>query len=317
MGGKIPAGNAPINGARLSRFVRPDDEDWARTWTKQIASRSLHPFKSIFVETVLGTTHVLQTQERTGCTEMICVPGWGTNSAFWVVARNLEGLAKVARLSIVDVPGQPGMSTGWSPPIGGDGYGRWLRDVADGLGLRTVSLMGTSFGAYIVLLGERSLRDRVSHLVICAPAGIVRPCPGLRTLWTMASLRIHPTRSRADAFIRQILGPNQTLPADAHSEIVEAVIRFGRGFKIAGSLPPVLRDGVLREVAADMMLIVGEDDPLFSASGISERAGRLFPNLRCTETLPAHGHGLEFSPVVMNLAAEFLTDTPRSVDASM
>ncbi len=106
------------------------------------------------------------------------------------------------------------------------------------------------------------------------------------------------------------------MPSDISSEIVEALYRFGRGFRIAGSLPPVFSDAVLRGVEADTLLIVGEDDALFSPSGIVKRAEHLIPNLRCAETMPAHGHSLELSPVTMDRAAKFLSDTASFIDTS-
>ena len=37
------------------------------------------------------------------------------------------------RLDLVDVPGQPGLSTGWAPPFTGDGYDLWIEQLVDGL----------------------------------------------------------------------------------------------------------------------------------------------------------------------------------------
>jgi pimeloyl-ACP methyl ester carboxylesterase len=67
---------------------------------------------------------------------------------------------------------------------------------------------------------------------------------------------------------------------------------------------------MLRASKAPAMIIVGESDPIFSARRTLERARRLMPNLEATESMAGHGHGLEVSGPVMELAATFIGAGP-------
>jgi len=145
------------------------------------------PHSTDVIETSLGPTHVVAAGDGP---PVLVVPG--TNFCAAVDLEVLEPLTRIATIHAIDLPGQPGLSADVRPR-GRHPYGPWVREVVRALGLRRPLLVGTSFGAHVVLQGSM-LRgqepDEVRGMVLVSPAGPIRlrvPLPVLRR--TFAWLR--------------------------------------------------------------------------------------------------------------------------------
>jgi pimeloyl-ACP methyl ester carboxylesterase len=299
-----------VRGARRSGFRTAATEAWAKAWIARMAERSTPPLESTWVETSLGRTHVVRSPDPGTGRDVVCFPGFGTNSGWWCVAGNLTPLTQVARVWIVDVPGQPGLSAGWAPPFTRDGYDLWIEQLVDGLGLDSVSLMGVSLGGLLAVRGSVRLGSRAERMVLLAPGGFVRPWVGLAGMAVLLRHYLNATPQTTKQFVREcVLGPQQLEP-EPLAELEDALFRFGTGFSNRSRIPPLLANGMLRASKAHAMIIVGESDPIFSARRTLERARRLMPNLEATESMAGHGHGLEVSGPVMELAATFIGAGP-------
>ena len=168
----------PVRGARRSAFLTSEAEVRTREWVLRVANRSNPLLESVVVETSLGPTHLLKSPETDSGRDVVCFPGWGTNGAFWCVTGGLAPLADVRRVWIADVPGQPGLSAGWAPTYGPDGYACWIEEVLDRLALTTTALMGASLGGLLAVQGAARLGARVDKVVLLRPTPSSR-FPGL------------------------------------------------------------------------------------------------------------------------------------------
>jgi pimeloyl-ACP methyl ester carboxylesterase len=299
-----PQGTGPCAGR--SGFRTRQAESWAREWIVKIASRSRPQLASRFVDTRLGVTHVLQTPGSSSGRDVVCLPPWGIPGAFWALSGGLAHLAEVGRIHLVDLPGQPGLSTGCALSYSGTSSAAWAEDLIDGLGLGQVDLMGVSAGGLIAVRVANHLRERVGRLVLCGPAGFVLPLPGPRPLMALSTYALAPTRDRCARFYRTcVLGP-QRMPLDTESEAAEAFYRFSTGFANRSRPLLLLRDRHLREVPHETQLLLGDGDPVFSARRTLARARRLLPGLTEWSVLPSTGHALELSVDVMRAAGQFL-----------
>jgi len=309
----VTSGSPDAAGTLRSRFRSERAESWTREWISGVASGASPPLSSRFVETRLGTTHVLQSPEQPSASQIVCFPGWGLPGAFWAVAPGLEALAAAGRVHIVDLPGQPGLSSGETLRYSAEGMQGWGRDLLDGLGLRRAHLMGVSVGALVALGLASRLPETVDRLALCAPAGFVLPLLGPRRLYAMTTYLMHPSRDRCSRFYRRcVLGPRQSLEPGVGPEVDEAFFRLVTGFSNR-SVPPVwMPDRELGEVGQDTLVLLGETDPVFSPIGTARRARKLLRGLSAVRILEGHGHALELSPVVKRVAGQFLSGAAAS-----
>ena len=152
--------------------ARQDVEDWIGL----VSARSRVCYQSKTLNTSHGLTHVLDSGEAEK-PAMIFLPGWGTCGAFWDLNNTLHPLAEEFRLILVDLPGQPGLSTERPLSTKGPEMTEWLSQVLDELRLSRAHFAGCSFGGFVLLQVAPNLKYRMESLTLAAPAGLamVRP----------------------------------------------------------------------------------------------------------------------------------------------
>jgi len=260
------------------------------------------------IETSLGRTHLLRGPEADSGRDVIALPGFGTNSGFWCLAGNIESVARARTVWIADVPGHPGLSAGWAPSFGKDGYARWVEEVLDALALERCALMGASLGGMISVLAGARLGDRIDRIALLAPAGFVLPVPPVRHVSTFLRFRYQTTRSAIAEFYRHlVLGPRQVVDPEVLEEIHDFFERGAGGFANQSRLPLWVPDRTFRRITAEVALIVGQDDPVFSPGLSRRRAARVIPRLEVSERIDGEGHGLELSHRAMEIVGRFLS----------
>jgi pimeloyl-ACP methyl ester carboxylesterase len=115
---------------------------------------------------------------------MVCLPGYGAGAAFFY--RNLQGLSQHAQVHLVDPLGT-GLSA--RPDFTCRNRAdteRWFIDSLEGWrkaqGLERMVLVGHSLGGYLSTAYALQHPERVQHLILVCPAGVVR-----------SALSLHPS----------------------------------------------------------------------------------------------------------------------------
>ncbi|MGW1143971.1 alpha/beta fold hydrolase [Streptomyces sp. NPDC002454] len=162
-------------------------------------------------------------QERTtvtarGVPTHLVLGGDGARTVVFVPGTNLNAAASLPlatalvaaghRVLLVDVPGQPGLSSGERAPSRGRlaWYGAWLDEVLDSVPSGPVVVLGHSLGAAIALSAGSS---RISRLVLVSPAGLT----GLRltpsVLAASAAWLLRPAPTHSARLLRTMLSPGR------------------------------------------------------------------------------------------------------------
>ena len=194
-------------------------------------------------------------------------------------------LAGSFRLHAPDIVGQPGRSAQTRPKARGDGHGRWLGEVLDGLGLRRVPLVGISYGAGVILRLAGLAPERVARAVLVSPAGIATGSvwPMLKEVaLPMLLYRAAPNGERLLRAARPIL----TEPEEIQVRQLGLVYRH---VKLDRELPRAATREELSAYDSPTLLFAAEDDLFFPAAEVVPRAREIIPNLE-TETLSGSRH---------------------------
>ncbi|NEC11521.1 alpha/beta hydrolase [Streptomyces sp. SID8014] len=140
-----------------------------------------------------------------GATTVVFVPGTNFNAAASLPLATAL-VATGYRVLLVDVPGQPGLSSGERGLSGGrlSWYGAWLSEVTEKISSEPVAVMGHSFGAAIALSSDS---PRINRLVLVSPGGLtrLRLTPTVLAASTAWFLRPAPTHSAR--LLRAMLAP--------------------------------------------------------------------------------------------------------------
>ncbi|MDH4277333.1 MAG: alpha/beta hydrolase, partial [Acidimicrobiia bacterium] len=130
------------------------------------------PHERVILDSPLGATHVTSTGD--GEQTLVWLPGTNFNAAVHAdLARRLVDDGRF-RLHMVDLPGQPGLSSPQS--LGRDRmvrYGDWLPNVLTGIDdPGPITLVGHSLGAAVVLASTPT--NRADRAVLLSPAGLAK-----------------------------------------------------------------------------------------------------------------------------------------------
>lgn len=240
-------------------------------------------YESRMVPTRFGDTHVLVTGPR-DAPPVVIVHGAYENAPanlFRFIA-----LAGECRVYALDTVGQSVRSAQTQLSTRDNSYGEWVIDAMDGLGLKTASFIGSSFGAGIVLRAATIAPERIEKIALVVPSGIAngplfRMARELFIPWIAYYLFGGKTR------LLRATAPMMSEPDEEFLTFVDAFLRNTR-FKPAG--PRLTSKEDLAGLKAPVLIFVTDDDVFFPADRVSRRAGEIVPNLVAIERL--HGKHL-------------------------
>lgn len=240
------------------------------------------PLESVIVDAEAGRTHALVTGPE-HAPPLILVHGMSSHSLFMV---DLCGapLGDRHRCFFVDVPGNPGRSEGPLPHFNDGSFGRWMREVFDGIGVERAGVVGVSMGGLAALWACAELGERVSRAAFIVPSGFVEIRPSWRLLRMIARQLIlmrWPSASNARRFIAQSMRPDAIID-DRMIEAMELIFSSLR--------PPTLSDEAImpKPVAAESLtgfrgptlVVAGSEDVFFPGREVIARAKELFDEPR-------------------------------------
>ncbi|GLX38225.1 hypothetical protein Sros01_42980 [Streptomyces roseochromogenus] len=130
------------------------------------------------------------------------------------------------RALLLDVPGQPGPSSGGRGLSGGrvPWYGAWLSEVIERIPSEPVMVMGHSFGAAIAL---SSGSPRIERPVLVSPGGLTRLRLTLTVLAASAAWFLWPAPTHSARLLRAMLAPGHS-PREELVDWMTPVTRHSR-----------------------------------------------------------------------------------------
>ena len=217
----------------------------------------------------------------------------GAHSTALAFTTNIEVLSKNYRVYAVDNIADYGRSVPIRTPATGPEFVDWLDEVIDALAFSDpINLGGLSFGGWITSLYTLDHPERVSKLVLLAPAATIQP---FRILFLLRGIfSTLPFRWGTKLLMYYLLGdakkdPEQRKFAD---DAIEAMTLAKQSYKLQTSIvqPTVLSDEQLEQLSATPTLIlIGEREKLYSAKKAQLRLQQLATHIQI-EIIPNAGH---------------------------
>jgi pimeloyl-ACP methyl ester carboxylesterase len=257
------------------------------------AARWPAPSETLFVDTTWGATFVRISGSADG-PPLVLLPGAGATSLMF--APNVAGWAERFRVYAVDNVYDFGRSVYVRDLKSPDDYVDWLDQVLDGLGLRErVNLLGLSYGGWIA--SQYGLRhpERLSRLVLVAPAATVAQLSPDFVKRGLMCVIPHPYFIKS--MVRwSIAGatkgtPEQRRLAEEAAENAWIGLRCLRPRKMVD--PTILSDEQWRSYRVPVLFLVGENEVIYevSARQAVARLEHAAPQIE-TEVFPRCGHDI-------------------------
>ncbi|MFI0817184.1 alpha/beta fold hydrolase [Streptomyces sp. NPDC021098] len=234
--------------------------------------------------TRVGRTHVATTGEDAGPQQstprVVVVPGTNFNAATSLPL--VTALAARWPICVVDVPGQPGLSTGDRPgrhrlPR----YGQWLQEVLDEISPGPTVLVGHSLGGAIAMACDV---PQLIGRVVVSPAGLTRLKVTGRVLAASLPWLARPTEARSAALLRQMHGAGRQPSA----ELVSWMTLLARSCRSSLAPAPLSARVLARAQRVTNVVATGEHDVFLPPSRLAPPASRHLGVV--VKSVPGAGH---------------------------
>lgn len=270
-------------------------------WCRDQLERTLPSADRQIVDTALGPTHLTTTGSGP---RVVFLPG--TNFGAATSTPLISAMASTFRVTAVDLPGQPGLSSGQR--IRDDlvvRHREWLTQVCAAIGDSSVLLVGESLGAAVALCAESG--SPIGGLVAVVPAGLVSARLDVGILMASVPWLLRPARARADRLLSMMDGG-----AAVHDreQLVEWMAMVPRHLRTSLAPAPLPNQVLTRWQNTPCRVVLGEHDRFFPAARLVPPAQRLLG----AETAVVTGAGHLLTHTAPHAVAEVLTDLNRVID---
>jgi pimeloyl-ACP methyl ester carboxylesterase len=231
-------------------YKSPDGQRAVRQWCTEALARADFPITTATVDT--GAGRVALTSAGTGPPRVVLVPGTGSNAA--VALPWLKALSARWPTTVVDLPGQPGLSDPRRPRQARLAwYGRALDEILAAMDADGVVLVGNSLGAAVALAAGS---PRIGARALVSPAGFIRL--GVDPELALASARwlLRPTAGHTRRMLRLFVAPG----ADPPEIEVEWMALMATCCRTTLAPPPLPAAVLARRAERPCVVGVGEHD---------------------------------------------------------
>ncbi|MEV1293188.1 alpha/beta hydrolase [Pseudonocardia sp. NPDC049635] len=262
-------------------------------WCRRELDRALPGAQRRTLETCLGPTHLTTAGSGPG---VVLLPGTNFGAATSIPL--ISALSRSFRVTAVDTPGQPGLSSGRRPV---DDlitqHQHWFTQVLRGIGPDTgpLLLIGESLGAVAALCADPA--PQIRGLLLVAPAGLIEARVDLVTLRATLPWLLRPTPRRAARLLATMAGGAPIADHDRLVEWMAMVPEHARSSLAPAPLPNVT---ISAWQHTPCRVVVGEHDRFFPPPRLAEVARTALH--AGTRVVPDAGH------LVAHTAPEVIVD---------
>ncbi len=280
------AATNPVRGELMPTFNLIDDQQkFLSLYQKELGSWSVQT-EERDVETEFGKTHVILFGNPQG-KPLVLLHWFYSNSTEWKYMAPF--LQEHYRVYAIDIIGDMGKSYAYNPPKSETEVSQWFNQVLDGLSLNRVSICGHSNGGFQAMLIAQQNTDKIDKLILLAPASGFKPF-SLKFYLSSFGTAIFPS----DAILKSFRNTGTLKPNQWSKEMTEML---ALSFTVAANqlrvYPREFNDDELKAIKAPTLLILGNEEMIYSPEEAAERASGLLLNSKVI-ILPDCGHAIPF-----------------------
>jgi len=260
------------------------------------------PYRTRFVETAFGRTHVVESGRPDG-DPIVLVHAASLSAVQWHL--QAAELGANDRLLALDILGDIGLSEQAAPMRTRGEAAAWLAATLDGLEIQAATFIGSSFGGFLSANLAVLRPGRVRSLALLAPAATLKP-------FTILSNLIIRTGSLLPLPITVKPGLRGMMQGALPDPRIVRQMEVGvRGFRYdrRGIYPSELPDADLAAVSCPALVLLGEREMIYDPAAAAERARRLLPAADVS-VIPGVGHllGMQDPASINGRIVRFLED---------
>lgn len=242
--------------------------------TRKLRGHILGEIRDHYLATSYGETYVMESGDASLPT-VIVLHGGMTNHAF--IMYFLRELVGRFHVICPDMPGHAGFSTEARIDPRGDGFGHWLIEVMDALGIESADFVGTSYGGFVANRVIALAPERVRKAALIVPAGIIG-MSRVSLVRHMLGWQIAYAVTGFEFFFRKLMDAFFT---DYDDVDVREFFRLTlTGMRIDTRQMKLSSPEQCRSFDRPVYVIGSERDVVFNCKALQARVGELYPHAR-------------------------------------
>jgi pimeloyl-ACP methyl ester carboxylesterase len=264
------------------------------------------PYEEIQIPSRFGLTHVVASGPE-DAPPLVLLHGFFGTLAMW--SPNIADFSQDHRVYAIDIMGHPSKSIPDEPIRDAADLTAWLSATLDELNLDRFALVGLSYGGWLALYFTLAKPERVQKLVLLSPAASFQ-MPVRQFVLRGLLMGIFPSRLALNSFFGW-MGYNDHPDEPVAQHVLDLVYLGLKHFRFPSKTRPieanVFSDDELRTLDVPALLLIGENEVMYDAAEVLDRARCLIPNFE-GELVPQCSHEMSFSqyPIVNARALDFL-----------
>lgn len=255
------------------------------------------PCEEQMVRTRYGDTHVIACGPAEAPPLMLL--HGGINSALmWISC--IAALAPHFRIYAPDIMGDPGKSSPSRDLRRPSDCADWVADTLTGLGLKSSSICGISWGGGIALATGLFTPERVDRIVAMCPGwGLARPRMLGFLLFFLPAI-LFPDREKVRRLLQRLSATEAAFTSPLDDILVDYLAIALKHYKLRPRKPWVFTDSELRQIRNPTLVLIGDREVIYNPQKVAAKAGRLLPNAS-VEIVPGASHALFYDrPDIVN-----------------
>ena len=240
------------------------------------------PYETTTIPTRIGETHVIICGLK-DAKPLVMLHGASASATMWF--SNVGELGAKYRIYAVDTVTDVGKSKVTTIPKKRKELAEWLVEVLKGLGVQNPHMVGLSYGGFLTINMASFFPELIDRIVMLAPAGVFQKLTLMFYVKAISTM-LFPSEGRLDSFMKWLSADGFEVNETYEKQMKLAM---GKGKPKITVPPSRFPDEELQGIDKPALLFVGDQEVIYNAERVIERAKRLMPNVE-TEFVPDCGH---------------------------
>ena len=225
------------------------------------------------VATAFGTTNIILTGDPANPPLVLI---HGSNGCAPIALEVYPNLAQNYRVYAVDVIAQPNRSSETRPSMKDNSYGKWMNEVLAVLDLEEITLVGFSFGGFVIWKTLLEDESRIKEAFLTAPVGIVNGNP-LKMIFSVFIPMKRYMKKPKLKYLQQFIGNLFSERDDFAFRFLSKVITH---FEMDFSPIPTIKAAEAKRITTPMTIIAAKYDLVAPGEKLLKRGKKIFPSLQ-------------------------------------
>jgi pimeloyl-ACP methyl ester carboxylesterase len=275
------------------------EKEYYLCYDKSLALFDLE-YTSSYISTTFGETHVLCFGD-VNKKPLLLLHGMTMSSTMWYP--NMKRLVQERCVYAIDIMGDFGKSQPVAAIKSRKEARLWFLEVLNALQFNKVDLAGHSVGGFLALNFSLSYPERVSKLILYAPAGTFHRI-SIKFFTKMYPALLFHTERWIDNAFKWLSGLGEPLPPIIRDQVIAG---FRHAKPLLHVMPSVFSKEEFHNFDIPTLLLIGDKEVIYPPKKTMTIAKSLIPNLE-THFIAGANHSLtmEHAEIVNELTIQFL-----------